>query len=179
MSSLRLFIAIWVPDEVLREAELIRMALTEFGVKAKFVSKENQHITLLFFGETPKSKLNELKSALAKVKQKSFTAVLSRLGVFPNWQYIRVIWLGFQAYGFSELHNAICRELGLTPLTNFTAHLTIARVKAILNKQITVKKIQQIKPANISFQVTKFSLVSSELTPEGPKYKVLQDYPLL
>jgi 2'-5' RNA ligase len=49
---MRLFIAIPLPPDILREASRARVALEQFGAHGRFVPRENYHITLHFLGET-------------------------------------------------------------------------------------------------------------------------------
>ena len=49
---MRLFFAIPLPPDILREVSRARVALEQFGAKGRFVPRENYHITLHFLGET-------------------------------------------------------------------------------------------------------------------------------
>jgi 2'-5' RNA ligase len=49
---MRLFFAIPLPPDILREVSRARIALEQFGAHGRFVPRENYHITLHFLGET-------------------------------------------------------------------------------------------------------------------------------
>lgn len=49
---MRLFFAVPLPPDILREVVRARVALEQYGARGRFVSRENYHITLHFLGES-------------------------------------------------------------------------------------------------------------------------------
>ncbi|MBW2988507.1 RNA 2',3'-cyclic phosphodiesterase [Candidatus Woesearchaeota archaeon] len=176
---MRLFVAVELPESVLSEAERISSIIASQDIKANFVRKEAMHITMLFLGEVPEREVQEIKEQLSRVKHKEFAGVLTRVGVFPSWSFIRVVWLGVEGSGFKELHEKIAKALSQPPMKAFTSHITLARVKHIADKPKFVKKLQSISVENIEFKVTKFQLMSSVLKPDGPEYTTLAEFKLV
>jgi len=58
------------------------------------------------------------------------------------------------------------------------SHLTIARIKGLKDKKGFLQDLKKIKIEKIKFKVDKFYLMKSELTAEGPRYSVLEEYNL-
>ncbi len=58
------------------------------------------------------------------------------------------------------------------------SHLTIARVKHIQDRRRFLEEIEKINIEKIKFMIEKFYLMKSELTSEGPRYSVLEEYNL-
>ena len=60
----------------------------------------------------------------------------------------------------------------------FMSHITISRVKNIKDKEKLIAFINRYKMEEIKGKITSFSLITSELRPEGPKFTVIEKYRL-
>ena len=169
---MRAFIAIDMPTAVAEELEKVQKQLSQIsGLKAKFVEKENFHLTLKFLGEISDVKVNQLKEKLKAVKLKPFKATLGKLGVFPSQQFIRVIWVSLvPEEKFKELSTQISSLLGSKD-ERFEAHVTLARVKMVEDKAELQNKLQEVKFEKKGFEVQNFKLKQSTLTLKGPLYE--------
>ncbi len=171
---MRAFIAIEVPEEINNFLIDIQNKIKGFG-KLNFV-KPPFHLTLKFLGEVSKEKIDLVKEKLKKIVFHEFDLQLDSLGVFPNKNYIRVIWVGING-NVKSLQQKI--DKGLKGLfneeLNFHPHITLARVKSIENKRKAKEKIH-IKIDPLGFKVNQFKLIKSELTPEGPHYSLIEVY---
>ena len=120
----------------------------------------------------------DVKKKLKEIKFKSFEAKISEIGTFsPN--YIRIVWLRLN--NCFRLQKMIDEKLSVLfkKEERFMGHLTIARVKNIKNKRYFIGELKKIKiPKEIKFKVTTFRLEKSTLTPEGPIYELIEEYPL-
>lgn len=58
------------------------------------------------------------------------------------------------------------------------AHLTIARIKNIIDKKKFNDSLTKIKIPKTSFIVDKFYLMESCLKKSGPEYRVIEEYSL-
>jgi 2'-5' RNA ligase len=167
---MRLFLAIDIPKRAKDDIISIQKKLKPH-VNAKYVERENLHITLKFFGEVEKV---DLLNPLKEIKFKPFHILLSELGAFPSVKYAKVIWVGIDK-GFDEitkLHSEIESKIHFEKDRNFHPHITIARVKSkIEDKQILSKSL------NNEFEARQFVLYRSTLTPSGPVYQKLASYP--
>lgn len=148
----------------------------------RWVSTENLHITLKFLGEFDSKlipKIHEfLETGLSTIDQ--FEITFHGLGVFPNKQKPKVVWVGLDYQIefiniFQKIENA-ANELGYPKeARGFSPHLTIGRVKndtfdpsqigAIIYNLKIDEKCQSLADRVVFYQ--------SSLTPRGPVYSEL------
>lgn len=176
---MRCFLSIDLPDEVKEELVKVQKELEKIPtLKAKFVEKENLHLTLKFLGEISDYKVNEIKEKLQGINFGTFSVTLGKLGVFPSEKYVRVIWVSLQPEEkVKELAKLVNEKLGSKD-KRFESHVTLARVRAIKDKDALKGKLQEIKPEKKEFKVTNISLKRSNLTSKGPIYETLKDFDL-
>lgn len=150
---------------------------------AKWVKKENLHLTVKFLGEIEKFHLSiieeVLKPFIATIPKLQFQT--GNLGVFPNYKNPRIIWLGLEGKteALLNLYNKcdeISKALGL-PQSNtlFQPHITLARIKNIKYFDYIFLQIKDNDSREIVFD--KLVLYESILTPRGPIYTELQKFP--
>lgn len=178
----RLFIAIDLPGDCKSSAARFIDELNFKGLKR--VEPELLHITLKFLGEVPDKEVEAITTALAGVKCRPIDVAVRGAGAFPNSKRPRVIWIAGEG-DFSVLPNAI--EEAMAPLgfererRQFTAHITVARVKQY--QQLDTGKLQQVinRFSNFEFgrfTASTFALKQSTLTPKGPVYQTLREFKL-
>jgi 2'-5' RNA ligase len=156
----------------------------------RWVKPHAMHLTLVFLGNTPVDKLDDIQNAMtaaaASVSPISFRAV--GLGCFPNPRRPRVVWVGIDepAGQLRQLKRALddaLEPLGFPPeKRRFSPHLTLGRV----NKRAGRRQVQQlgqvIESATLKelAQITlkELHLIQSDLRPEGPLYTTLARAPL-
>ena len=173
---MRLFIAINLPKDVKDYLFDLQKEFREFG-KFNFVAKKNLHLSLKFMGNIEESKLKGINDKLSKIKSKSFEVSLNSLGVFPDKDLIKVLWIDLTPKNkILELAKTIDQELIEFPNDySFSEHITIARIKLIKDKNDFLKKLNvKIKP--IKLKISSFELMKSELSKDGPKYTSLEIY---
>ncbi|MGB9590097.1 MAG: RNA 2',3'-cyclic phosphodiesterase [candidate division WOR-3 bacterium] len=180
---MRLFTAIELPEDVRASAWEFERSLAESYRHARWVARENLHLTLIFIGEAPPALANEIKNALASVKAEPFTISLEGVGSFPeNRPIARVVWIGVRE-GAEELARLAGKvRLALDPLgirddKPFSPHLTLARGRR--ETGIPIRRLGSPSFGPVSFRVGHFSLMESKLRPEGPIYTRVASYPLL
>ncbi len=112
---------------------------------------------------------------LARVFRR-FRASLSRIGAFPNLNYIRVLWVGVEngAADIIRLHNLIESKIPFGMDKDYHPHITLARVNSRIDEES--KKLLSADMKD-EFDVTGFSLYRSTLTPSGPVYERICVYP--
>lgn len=172
LKHMRLFVAIEVPEGIRMKLGALGASIRQDGVVP--VGAENMHITLQFIGETEKS--DEIAAKLAQVRFKAFDCVVADVGVFPNPEYIKVVWAGIQSQnGLEGLAQAVSGSLkGLGKDERFSPHITIARVRRKMDLSRFLKENE--RQAFGSFRVSSFRLMRSELGPGGPKYTMIEDF---
>ena len=184
MSKFRGFIAIDInatTNLVEFENELART-----GADLKLVEPKNIHITLKFLGDVEEDQIDEIEQIMKEsVKEsKPFAIKLKGTGVFPNENYIKVLWIGIEGGQIIETI-AVNIDERLTKLgfkkekRGFSPHLTIGRVKTAKNKQILIKTIEDYRDTEFSTEDVKMiKLMKSDLTPKGPIYTTMREVTL-
>ncbi|MEM1577597.1 MAG: RNA 2',3'-cyclic phosphodiesterase [Candidatus Pacearchaeota archaeon] len=178
---MRCFIAIDIPNTIKEELEKIQKFIIN-DIKAKFVEKENIHLTLKFLGEINDYKVNFVIEELKKLKIKKFEAYLNGVGFFPNENFIRVFWIGLEPKEIIEkIHEDIDNALKkyFKKDKNFESHITLARIKSIKNKEDFIKKIKNLEIKKTKFLVEEIKLKKSILTKDGPIYNDIYIFKLV
>jgi len=178
---IRSFIAIEIPAAI-RQA--IGRMITEWDqaqYPVRWVKADNLHLTLKFLGEISEPVLNRVSQKIKSISERfaPFRFSLQELGCFPSPKSPRVIWIG-AAEGKKEvtsLQQIIEQELALIGLKpearEFSPHLTLGRANARFDPQ----NILATRYESSSFSVESLVLFKSTLTPGGPIYDKLQEFP--
>ena len=87
---MRLFTAIPFEDSVCDEIESLTYGLRG----ARWIARENFHLTLTFLGENNPIVLRELQFSLQKIRTKPFNIDIQGLGIFPPKGESKTLWLG-------------------------------------------------------------------------------------
>ena len=179
----RTFVAVTPPEKVLDQMVAWIRRLIPLA-PYKWLSRGQLHLTLRFLGETPRSQIDALGDALAKMDTGGgFDICLNRAGGFPNLARPRAIWLGGDA-GAQELSalaakvESVAVDAGFPRETKrFTAHLTLARVKYEGSIPAALADALPAVPT-FAWRCERFVFFKSDLTPTGPIYSVLREYSL-
>lgn len=160
--------------------------IKETGANIKLVEPKNIHITLKFLGDTNEEKIELIEEIIKKetTKVDPFKIQLHGTGVFPNQNYMKVLWIGIKnAERIGEIAEQIDRELSEIGFQKekrkFSAHLTIGRVRSAKNKDKLlhiIKKYEEVEFGEII--VNSIKLKKSDLTPKGPIYTTLKEIKL-
>jgi len=178
---MRAFISINIPEEIRKEIKKIQDKLPEFF--GKKIGLGNLHLTLKFLGEIEEEKISAVKEKLREIKIEKFETEIDEIGVFDNRKSRKyskkiIVWLHMK--NCEELQRQVedvLKDL-FEPERRFMSHLTIARVKNVKNKDMFIEELKKMKIEKIKFKVDRFYLMKSELTVEGPRYSVLEEYNL-
>lgn len=178
---MRLFVAVDFPDSV--KTQLV--ALKTNIPTARWVGRDQMHLTLFFIGET--DRVQAVQDALAGVKSPPFTLTMQGVGRFPLGEKKppRVLWGGLaEQPALIDLHRQVTAALaglGFEPEDRaFSPHITLARLKTERPSTETSRFIETHKNFHIdAIPVTAFALYSSTLTPQGAQYRHVAVYPLL
>lgn len=181
---MRTFIAIDLSEEAKRELAKLQSELKKSNADVKWVEPENVHLTLKFLGEVTDEYVIKVKEVLDKIASqfKPYEIMLSGIGAFPKLDYPRVIWVGIEKGKIEtkEIADKIEEELSKLDFQKedreFSAHLTIGRVRSPKNKQTLKEKLQtldcKLYTVNCTL-VSSINLYQSTLTPQGPLYTCL------
>jgi len=170
-----MFVAIEVSSkDVLNSIHKIR---TELNIKAKPVELHNMHFTVQFLGEVSEEMIRKISDTLSDIEFSAFSISFASIGVFPNPNSPRVIWIGTNDGGnelekLAEIIRTKLSHLGFSPDKKFKPHVTIFRIK---NKIEGISsKLEKFSSCSFGKQlVSEINLKNSELTYQGPFYTVL------
>jgi len=185
---MRLFVAVHLPDEMKEELYASFSGAVKGRVRGlRFVAPANVHVTLKFLGETDEGLMPSIEEKLKTVadEHRPFTMKVNGAGAFPDVKRPRVVWAGVREgrEKLAELAKAVenvLEPLGFEPERRpFRGHVTVARVK----NPAAAKAVGEIVATNEgrdfgSFEITGFSLVKSELKPNGAVYSDVREFDL-
>jgi 2'-5' RNA ligase len=177
----RLFIAIKIDtsNSLLSILESIKHDLHSENIK--WVDPHNLHLTLAFLGDTEDTMIDKIIPVMDGISNNSsqFNIELNSLGVFKSFNFPSVIWFGFKPdFIMPGIKNALDLQLKNIGFTveerKFTPHLTIGRIKNIVDKKNLQIVLNKFNNKEISKQIVKdITLYESILTSNGPIYKMI------
>jgi 2'-5' RNA ligase len=176
----RLFVALELPDEI--KTQLVRLCSGVSG--AKWVKREQMHLTLRFIGEVDSKLFELIKDALSTAKVAPFDVWLQCVGQFPPKGAARVLWTGVKAPpSLTQLQRQIEAAIVQSGLEAenraFSPHITLARLKTTPHPDTIRQFLQQhgeFRTAPV--RMNEFILYSSLLAPQGPTYRREASYAL-
>ena len=145
------------------------------------------HLTLKFVGDTPAQDIPTIIEACQKVAQRHqpFSMDFNRTGLFGSNHSPRVLWLGMkdQPKALFDLEDDILDAfdaLGyLRDRQNFVPHLTLCRIKRLIDKQFFMQIYQSIEQKTYIYeQVKDIIYFQSFLNTTGVNHKILKRIPL-
>ncbi len=173
---MRCFLAVPISEEVRKKIVEFQHSLPD-GLK--LVEPENLHLTCKFLGNVSEVELQEIKKKLSL--NGAFELVLKGVGVFPNRNYIRVIWVGAEEpEKYIELQKKIDEQLasvGFKKEREYIPHLTLARVRRKLEDISFLEKNKEKVFGTV--QVGHVDLMESKLGPGGPTYTKVAEFKLV
>ncbi|MEN8152591.1 MAG: RNA 2',3'-cyclic phosphodiesterase [Acidobacteriota bacterium] len=179
---MRLFIGIKLNDEVLDKIGAAIIPLKKEKTPVRWVKRENIHITLKFIGETDRKQTDKIMGLFnEKPVTSPFEIIIKGLGTFGREREVRIVWAGIEdGSKLKELHFEIEQRLekvGIKKeLRDYTPHITIGRNNRFFKSGSFFKALKELEDVPISrLKVNSFQIFSSELFPDGPKYKILKN----
>lgn len=148
--------------------------------QAKWVRKDQLHVTLAFFPALPVGCTRNIEHILGEVGRcfSSFYPDLRKVGVFPSWHRVRVLWIGFDEDGEERV-----KQIGGALLQNLKAEgIAVEDDKKELVPHITLARLRypaSFSPADWKIDtppvaaIRRIVLFQSTLTPQGPIYREL------
>ncbi len=95
---MRAFIAIAVPEPVLRSCEEIMAQLKRVNLYGRFAKTQSMHLTLQFLGNVEEEQIPGIAEILEQAGKEAapFDLEMGQLGVFPHLANPRVVWIGVE-----------------------------------------------------------------------------------
>jgi RNA 2',3'-cyclic 3'-phosphodiesterase len=190
-ATLRLFVAVELPDQTKRELSRAADALRAAGARdLRWVRPEGIHVTLKFLGATDERQVAEIERAVAEAARgvRAFDLKPEGIGSFGGRRHLRVAWAGLGGDRQALAALAARVEEAIAPLgfpteqRAFNPHLTLARVRDETppdERQRLHEAIASVRaPTFTPFRVERVSLMRSTLGRGGAVYDALSTHPL-
>ncbi|MDX1973201.1 MAG: RNA 2',3'-cyclic phosphodiesterase [Candidatus Sumerlaeia bacterium] len=173
-------------QKVLTFQSALRTASTFTPVKANWIPAERIHLTHLFIGDFPSSRISELFQIMeSHPLSNHLDARIQGLGYFPDAKTPTVLYTAVEepTRRLNQLHNylhASLTRMGISlPEHRFTPHLTLARFPSLKGTGACVDLLKSHQSAAVGeWKIRILQLVESCLSSEGPTYKVIHSTPL-
>lgn len=190
---MRLFVALDIDPDIRERITEFRDQMRPLAPEVRWVGPETYHVTLQFLGET--KKLDDIRSALKKLRTSPVTLSFRGAGFFPNAKSPRVFWVGIEGdENLPLLADAVAHELQLLGFERdhdtFRPHLTLARSGSGRPRPIRcerpVPSLQRVRdqleksppPEFGTMTAHEFHLYESHVSPAGPRYEKRARFPL-
>lgn len=180
--TIRTFIAIEIPENIISKIRELQEGLKVYGFKIRWVRAENIHLTLKFLGDIEAVQIGEITEAVSKTVE-GFTPISLKakgVGVFPGIKRPRVLWVGLagELESLVTIQKKLDENLIVLDFPKekrpFKGHLTMGRIK----DKIDVNKFGDALMTWRNFESETFTagqiiLYKSELKPSGAVYTEL------
>jgi RNA 2',3'-cyclic 3'-phosphodiesterase len=189
--SLRLFIAIAIPDEVKTKIEKAQAELRDLldEQSIRWTRPDHFHLTLKFLGNVNSDHVQPLIDAVQHVCNgfAAFQLAAHQIGFFPERGLPRIVWVAINdpTQRLTQLQHAV--EIATSPFTTeaaeskFTGHVTLARIKAPNRNQAKILSEFGSRMAGCSFghwTADHVGIMRSELSSAGATHTFLARVPL-
>ena len=175
----RIFVSVAIPDELRQKVSALAGELPKDAVKP--VTLQNIHLTLRFIGQVQSKRLGEIEQKLREISFSRFRLSLSGAGVFPNADFVKIVWVGAKSEGLESLAKKVGQALagtGNPEAPEFSPHITLARVRKKIDASGFLEKHREEEFG--SFFVDRFFLMQSELEyGKPPRYTVISEFKAL
>jgi RNA 2',3'-cyclic 3'-phosphodiesterase len=184
---IRSFLAIELPEVILKRVEEIQEDLRSSGADVRWVNVKKIHLTLKFLGNIEESQIDPIVKAIEGPIRStpSFLLTVRGTGAFPHLRNPRVVWMGLfdesgRLISLQKQLESVLEKLGFQPENRpFQPHLTLGRVNSSRGKEALAEGIERYKGEEIGgFEVEKVIFFKSDLRPSGPIYTPLREVKL-
>jgi 2'-5' RNA ligase len=172
----RLFTGIEIPEDIAAELELMRGGI--WG--ARWIGRENYHITLRFMGDIPEHLAQEIAHELDGIEVRPFDIMLKGMGYFGGKEP-HTLYAGVEENAslrrLQAQHERICQSLGLdADPRRFTPHVTLARLRDASAAEVHNFVIGHNLFRSRPFPLSRFVLFPSRPSRGGGPYAVEEAY---
>ena len=174
---MRLFAAVPLPPPAREPVVALLARLRATGWPVRWVSEENLHVTLKFYGEVRPERLDVIEESVrfAVADTGPLALTLGELGGFPTTRRPRVLWLGIDAPPALELLQdrleRFGEQIGFPPEgAPFRPHLTLGRVREGNRLPVDALEAHQGAIPPVPFLAEEVVLFESVLQGGGPEY---------
>ncbi|MCA1646015.1 MAG: RNA 2',3'-cyclic phosphodiesterase [Chloroflexi bacterium] len=183
---MRLFFAVELPLDV--RAALGRVRPEDGNRDYRWANPALMHVTLVFLGQQPAERLDVLRQVGHEAAGASQAGILKlgQPGSFGSRSAPRVLWIGLAGdlAALQALHSRLdigLKSAGVVLLPErrpFNPHITLARRRAAARGGAPPTWPPPWRPAADEFTMDRLTLFESRLSPRGPNYLPLVEFPL-
>jgi len=186
IKGMRIFFGIRLADAARESIARELLPFKKIPVAIRWTESRNIHLTLKFIGEVPEAVPGRMAVALrgAKITVPPFSFRIVGFGKFPAGAGLHIFWAGLAESAplralFDWIENALA-PLGIAKEDRpFSPHITLGRNKSPGDfKELFALLTEKCDLFLAECPASSFQLFSSQLTPAGPLYKVLEEFPL-
>lgn len=176
---IRLFVGLVLPDPLRETLAALHAPIPG----ARWVPRENLHLTLHFIGEVDAHTAADIDIALGHVDVAAFALQVEGIGQFASRGRVRALWAGVACNQALERLQArvetACRRLGHGgDGRRFLPHITLARCPELPETRVAPFFAAHRGFVAVAVEIESFALFSSTLGSGGPVYRVEASYPL-
>lgn len=180
-NELRLFVAVDIPEE--HKTALLKAQKAFPGLP--WTCARQIHLTMRFIGEVDVDQFDRVSGCLNDVSAAPFTLHPDGTGFFPDAAKPSIFWFGLKESAelleLKQKVDAVLKSaIGLTPETRgFVPHVTLLRFKSRPDDELIASLSTKFSsPGLPAFNVSSFSLYSSQLSNSGALYVKEAEYKL-
>ena len=184
---MRLFIAVNIPKKERDRIHRSARALREQEYPVKWVDSGLFHLTLKFLGEVREAAVPSISEALTRVGQGTdpFSLEIGGFGAFPTIRRPRVLWVGVEPTPAlrclkQDIEWALSEQGYERETRAFHPHFTLGR--ATPNDGAGAFRGLDELASSLGYgseaKVRKFDLMESHLSSSGPRYEIVESFPL-
>ena len=189
---MRCFVALDVSDATRALAMRVRESVSEVDPEwraAKWVARENLHVTLAFLGEVTNAEMRRLVASLYTNTVEPFTLRVPVLDAVPGTDSASIIWIRYvegsaECSALAELVRSHASEgiLLVEPVRPFVPHVTLVRShrrQGVSEAALSAAGRVLDAATDPSVSVSSVRVFSSSLGRVGPTYTEVAEVPLL
>ncbi len=174
----RLFTGIEIPGDIGERLALLRGGLPG----ARWIDKENYHLTLRFVGDVDMHVAGDIAETLGRVRRSGFAVTIDGLGAFGTRKPHAIVARVRPSRQLIELqaeHERLMQRIGLpAEQRKYIPHVTLARLKGVAARDIADYLSIRGGFSAGPFSVERFVIFSSKNSTGGGPYVVEEEYPL-
>lgn len=175
----RLFTGIEIPSGIAQALDMLRGGLPG----ARWIDRENYHVTLRFIGDVDDVAAQEAAYALGQVRRSTFDLHFEGLASFGGRKPRAVVASVAPEPALFDLQaeqERLMRRIGFEPEPRkYTPHVTLARLRVSTSLDVADYLSARGYFRTAPFKVSQFVLFSSRASTGGGPYVVEASYPLL
>ena len=174
----RLFTGIEIPAEIGDRLSLLRGGLPG----ARWIDRENYHLTLRFVGDIDRDVAEDIADALGRVSRTGFELAIGGIGAFGSRKPHSLVARVRPNRALAELqaeHERLMQRIGLAAeQRKYTPHVTLARLRGASERDVANYLSLRGGFSTEPFPVDHFVIFSSRNSVGGGPYVVEEEYPL-